>query len=77
MRAHLEEGWDHVYIVVSVGDPQDDEYEPKRMHIQEVDWDNGVVKLSYEGSTEIVDVSPFDEVFAWESDAENFIKEWL
>lgn len=77
MKEHMEEGWDFVYIIVSVGDPQDDIYESKRMHVQEVDWNNDMVKLSYEGSTEVVDVSPFDEVFPSEESADTFIKEFM
>ena len=77
MREYLELGSTEVWKLVFCGSSGDKGYVPQPLYIKEVDWDNGVLKLSLGRDTEVVDISPFDEVFRTEEDALKFLNTYV
>ena len=51
-----------VYIITEVGDPQNNEYTPLGLYVHHIDMKNGIAYLTKNG-TDILDRSPFDEIY--------------
>lgn len=64
-----------IYIISSVGNPENDCYEPLKLRIRSVDWDKEVVRLSFPDRFEICDRSSFDEIYSTEEETWIAIKE--
>lgn len=57
-----------IYIISSVGNPENDCYQPLRLRIRSVDWNREEVSSSFPDKFEICDRSSFDEIYPTEEE---------